>query len=64
MQDSLFGAATIREDGQAMREMMLLQVKPPAQSRAERDFCIIVSTLPAAGLYVQPREGGCNIVHS
>lgn len=63
MEDPLFGRCAIRADGQAMRDMLLLQVKPPAQPHAERDFCNIIDTLPAAGLYVPLDEGGCRMVH-
>ncbi len=64
MEDPLFGRSTIREDGQTLRDMLLLQVKKPSESHADWDFCNIVSTLPADGLYPPLVEGRCKFARS
>lgn len=64
VEDTLFAPSTIRADGQAMRDMLLLQVKKPAASRAEWDTCDILSVLPANGLYPPLNEGSCKLIHA
>jgi branched-chain amino acid transport system substrate-binding protein len=62
MEDSLFGKSTIREDGTALHDMLLLRVKTPAQSRGDWDFCTIVTTLAGAQAARPLMEGGCKLV--
>lgn len=64
MEDSLFGHSSIRADGMALHDMLLLQVKTPAQSRDPWDLCTIVSTLPAAQAARPIGEGGCKMVRA
>lgn len=59
--DVLFGPSRIRVDGQTMHDMMLLQVKAPAESRGPWDYCRIAGTLPAAEAYRPLNEGGCRL---
>jgi branched-chain amino acid transport system substrate-binding protein len=44
-QDDAFGAGTIRQDGRAVLAAYLLQVKAPAESRQDWDFCKLVSVM-------------------
>ncbi len=64
MEDTLFGHGTIREDGMALHDMLLLQVKAPSQSRNPWDMCNIVATLPAAQAARPINEGGCKLVRA
>lgn len=64
MEDTLFGHGTIREDGMALHDMLLLQVKVPSQSRDPWDMCNIVATLPAAQAARPINEGGCKLVRA
>jgi branched-chain amino acid transport system substrate-binding protein len=64
MQDSLFGTSIIREDGQAMHDMLLLKVKTPQQTKSEWDLCSVVSVLPAVQAARPLAEGGCKLVRS
>ena len=64
VEDSLFSPTTIRADGQALRDMLLLQVKPPAASHGKWDTCSILNVLPADGLYVPLSTGGCKLIHA
>ncbi len=62
LDDSLFGKSTIRRDGQAMHDMLLLRIKTPAQSHSPGDFCEIVQTLPAEQAVRPLGQGGCKLV--
>ena len=62
--DPLFGRSVIRQDGQTLRDMLLLQVKTPAESHGPWDSCNILGVLPANGLYPPLGDGGCKLVHS
>ncbi len=64
MDDALFGPTRIREDGQTLREMLLLQVKTPAESKGEWDLCKVLATVGPDGLYVPLNEGGCRMVRT
>ena len=64
IEDTLFAPSTIRADGQVMRDMLLLQVKHPAESKGSWDMCSIVSTLPADGLYAPLGASGCKLIHA
>ncbi len=62
VEDTLFAPSRIREDGQTLRDMMLLRVKQPAASHGEWDICEVVNTLPADGLYPPMKGEGCKLV--
>ncbi len=64
IEDTLFAPSTIRADGQVLRDMLLLQVKQPAASHGAWDYCTILNTLPAKGLYVPLSESGCKLIHA
>ena len=51
--------ATLRIDGQVMRDMYLFQVKKPSESHGEWDLYKQVATIPAAEAYRPLGEGGC-----
>ena len=51
VQDALYAPSRIREDGQVLRDMLLLRVKKPAASHGEWDSSDILSVVPADGLY-------------
>lgn len=54
--------ATLRIDGQVMRDMYLFQVKKPAESKGEWDLYKQVATIPAVEAYRPLSEGGCPLV--
>jgi branched-chain amino acid transport system substrate-binding protein len=54
--------ATLRIDGQVMRDMYLFQVKKPSESRGEWDLYKQVATIPAVDAYRPLSEGGCPLV--
>jgi branched-chain amino acid transport system substrate-binding protein len=60
--DPLFGHVTIREDGRAMHDMYLLQVKSPAESKSTWDVFKIVATIDADHAFRPLSEGGCPLV--
>jgi branched-chain amino acid transport system substrate-binding protein len=60
--DPLFGHVTIREDGRAMHDMYLLQVKAPAESKGPWDIFNITGTIPAEQAFRPLKDGGCPLV--
>jgi branched-chain amino acid transport system substrate-binding protein len=60
--DPLFGHVTIREDGRAMHDMYLLQVKTPAESKSAWDVFKIAGTIPAEQAFRPLKDGGCPLV--
>jgi len=55
--------ARIRDDGLVVRDMMLAQVKTPAQSKASWDYYNIVRTIPGDELAWPLSESKCPLVH-
>ncbi len=62
--DDAFGPGSIRADGRAVIPAYLLQVKTPAESRQDWDYCKLVSTLAPAQTVRPLNEGGCPLVKS
>jgi len=60
--DPLFGHVTIREDGRAMHDMYLLEVKSPAESKGEWDVFKITSIIPADKAFRPLDQGNCPLV--
>ena len=54
--------ATLREDGRVVRDMYLLQVKTPDESKAPWDFYKVVATVPGEQAFRPLAEGGCALV--
>ena len=52
----------IREDGRVIRDMYLMQVKTPDESRSEWDLAKIVATIPGEQAFRPLAEGGCPLV--
>jgi branched-chain amino acid transport system substrate-binding protein len=52
----------IREDGRVIRDMYLMQVKTPEESKGEWDLARIVSTIPGDQAFRPLAEGGCPLV--
>lgn len=61
LDDTLFGSGTIRRDGQVMHDMLLLQVKTPAQSSGAWEYCRIVETIGAEQAVRPLAQGGCRL---
>src|SRR5215831_12878476 len=60
--DPLFGHVTIREDGRAMHDMYLLQVKSPAESKSTWDVFKVTATIDADHAFRPLNDGGCPLV--
>jgi branched-chain amino acid transport system substrate-binding protein len=52
----------IREDGRVIRDMYLMQVKTPDESKGEWDLAKIVGTIPGDQAFRPLSEGGCPMV--
>lgn len=61
-EDDAFGAGSIRADGRAVLPAYLLQVKTPAESRGEWDYCKLVSTMAPADTVKPPAESACPLL--
>ncbi|UPJ54033.1 ABC transporter substrate-binding protein [Bradyrhizobium sp. 200] len=61
-EDPLFGKTALREDGRVVHDMMLVQVKAPAESTKPFDYYKIVSTIPASEAFRPLKEGNCPLV--
>ena len=59
--DPLFSHAAIRPDGRKIHDMFLYQVKTPAESRYDWDYCQVRRTIPAAEAFRPIAEGGCKM---
>lgn len=53
--------ARIREDGQLMREVYVLQTKKPSESKGEWDLSKVVATIPANEAFLPPNKA-CPLV--
>jgi branched-chain amino acid transport system substrate-binding protein len=60
--DPLFGKTSLREDGRVVHDMMLVQVKTPAESTKPFDYYKIVSTIPASEAFRPLKDGNCALV--
>lgn len=54
--------AKIREDGRLMNDMLLVEVKKPAESKAAWDYFKVVRKIPAAEIIPPLSESKCNLV--
>jgi branched-chain amino acid transport system substrate-binding protein len=52
----------IREDGRVMHQLYLWQVKTPAESKYEHDYCKLVTTIAPADAWRPLKDGGCPLV--
>jgi branched-chain amino acid transport system substrate-binding protein len=52
----------LRIDGRVIRDMYLLQVKKPEESRGPWDYLKIVETVPGDVAYRPLADGGCPLV--
>jgi branched-chain amino acid transport system substrate-binding protein len=52
----------IREDGRVIRDMYLMQVKTPDESKGEWDLAKIVGTIPGEQAFRPLSEGGCPLI--
>ena len=62
IEDPLFGAVRIREDGRAIHAMYLYRVKKPGESHAPWDYYDLVQTIPAEQAFRPMDQGGCALV--
>jgi branched-chain amino acid transport system substrate-binding protein len=60
--DPLFGKGSIRADGRGIHPAYLVEVKKPAESKAEWDYFKIVSTIPADEAFRPLKDGGCSLI--
>ncbi|MGE0423276.1 MAG: ABC transporter substrate-binding protein [Reyranellaceae bacterium] len=49
----------VRADGRVIRDMYLMQVKTPAESKGEWDLAKIIATVPGKDAFRPMKDGGC-----
>jgi len=54
--------ATLRPDGRLVHDMLLVEVKSPAESKYPRDYYKIKGVLPGSEAFRPLSEGGCSLV--
>lgn len=62
VEDPLFGTTVIREDGRAVHRMLLLDVKPPEESRGAWDYYKVAQVIPGEQAFRPLSEGGCPLI--
>jgi branched-chain amino acid transport system substrate-binding protein len=60
--DPLFGKGAVRQDGRAIHDMHLFQVKSPEQSKEPWDYYVQRRTVPAADAFRPIDKGGCKLI--
>ncbi|ACL55982.1 ABC transporter substrate-binding protein [Methylobacterium nodulans] len=60
--DPLFGTVTIRQDGRAVHDVFLFEVKSPAESKGPWDYYKLLATVPGNKAFRPMAEGGCPLV--
>jgi len=60
--DPLFGKVTIRADGRAVKDMYLVEVKKPEESKYPWDYLKVIRTVPGPETVRPLEEGGCPLV--
>jgi branched-chain amino acid transport system substrate-binding protein len=53
---------TVREDGRVIRDMYLMQVKAPEESKGQWDLAKIIATVPGNEAFRPLADGGCPLV--
>lgn len=62
VEDFMTRNGKIREDGRVVRDMYLVQVKAPAESRGPYDYYKVLRTIPGDEAYRPMSEGDCPLV--
>ena len=52
----------VRADGRVIRNIYLLQVKTPAESKSKYDFYNLLATIPGDQAFRPLAEGGCPMI--
>lgn len=60
--DPLFGTVTVRQDGRAVHDVFLYEVKNPADSKGPYDYYKLLDTVPGDQAFRPMAEGGCALV--
>lgn len=60
--DPLFGKTTVRIDGRAVHDMLLVEVKKPEESKGPYDYYKVVSVIPAKDAFRPLADGKCPLV--
>ncbi|GGC54415.1 ABC transporter substrate-binding protein [Chelatococcus reniformis] len=64
IEDELFGKVVLREDGRAVHDMYLFEVKKPDESKGPWDLYKTLTVIPADQAFRPLKEGGCPLVKS
>ena len=62
IKDDVMRNASIRPDGRVVHDMLLVEVKKPAQSKAAWDYYNILGTIPANTAFMPLAQSQCSLV--
>ena len=62
VEDFYAPGAKVREDGRLMNDMLLVEVKKPAESKAPWDYYRVKATIPADQAFRPLKDGECSLV--
>ncbi|MFN4090027.1 MAG: ABC transporter substrate-binding protein [Alphaproteobacteria bacterium] len=62
VEDFMTRNGRIREDGRVVRDMYLVQVKKPEESKGPYDYYNVLRTIPGDEAFRPVEEGGCDLV--
>jgi branched-chain amino acid transport system substrate-binding protein len=60
--DPMLGPCVVRKDGRMVHDMLMMQIKTPAESKAPFDLATIVSVVPGDQAFRPMSEGHCPMV--
>ncbi|MGU3493933.1 ABC transporter substrate-binding protein [Xanthobacteraceae bacterium A53D] len=61
-EDPLFGKTELRADGRVLHDMMLVEVKTPAESKGPWDYYKVLDTIPGDRAFRPLKDGDCPMV--
>jgi branched-chain amino acid transport system substrate-binding protein len=61
--DPIFGKGRVRQDGRAIHDMHLFEVKPPAESKEPWDYYTHKRTIPAEQAFRPMDQGSCKLMN-
>lgn len=62
VEDVFAGKGTVGPNGRMFKDMYLLEVKKPAESKKPWDYFKVLATIPGKEAYIDPAKSGCPLV--
>lgn len=62
VEDVFAGKGTVGPNGRMIKDMYLLEVKKPSESKKPWDYFKVLATIPGKEAYIDPAKSGCDLV--